>query len=173
MSDRAKVGNGTNQTGNASCDTDRLDHPLMLGKRWGDRAEQNIETWGNQRHDTLLLALIEEVGEIAMAMEEHNRPTSGEPHPYVRSDDAPAHGRRLISEMANLGVETRRFLESNYEEPAGSDTADGEYKLHGEPKEVEPILDEVEDTAPLCFQLYWALQARKLQPGSERSEEQP
>lgn len=134
-----------------------IDHPIMLGKRWGDRAESNIEKWGNQRHDTLLLALIEEIGEVAMAMEA-NSETIYDATPPDADDVPSAVGRKLISDMADLGRETRDFLEGEYGDPAGDGDSPDEHRIHGEPTDVTQILEEVEDTAPLCWQLYWALQ---------------
>ncbi|ELZ38798.1 hypothetical protein C471_09240 [Halorubrum saccharovorum DSM 1137] len=135
----------------------RREHPIMLGKRWGDEAESNIEKWGNQRHDTLLLALIEEVGEIAIAMEANSETIYDATSPDA--DDVPAAvGRRLIDDMADLGRETRDFLEGEYGDPAGDGESPDEHRIHGEPTDTTRILEEVEDTAPLCFQLYWALQ---------------
>jgi NTP pyrophosphatase (non-canonical NTP hydrolase) len=142
--------------------TRRREHYLFLGKRWGRKAESNIEEWGNQRHDTLLLALMEEVGEIAMAMEEHNEPGGG-PHCHQPGHEPYARGRGLIAEMAELGRDTRSFLEDEYESPAGKPEG-SELELHGEPKSLEPIIEEVGDTAALCYQLYWALKEYE-QPG--------
>lgn len=135
----------------------KKEHPLMLCKRWSDEAEANIEKWGNQRHDTLLLALIEEVGEIAIAMGANSETIYDATPPDA--DDVPAAvGRELISDMAALGRETRDFLEGEYGDPASDGDSPDEHRIHDEPTDATRILEEVEDTAPLCFQLYWALQ---------------
>lgn len=131
-----------------------------LAEYWEAKARKNIERWGNQRHDTLLLALIEEVGEIAMTMESNNE-TGAAPHPYVDGYEPYGEGLDLIHEMAVLGRRTQDFLESNYGDPAGESDAGKELELHGDPKDVEPILKEVADAAPLCWQLNWALQEQQ------------
>ena len=38
-----------------------------LCKLWEDKATENVETWGRQDMDTLLLAMQEELGELARA----------------------------------------------------------------------------------------------------------
>lgn len=136
---------------------------LMLGKRWQNRAVSNVEKWGNQRPDTLLLALIEEVGEVAMAMEANSEPIYHATPPGA--DDVPgAVGYRLIREMATLGRETRNFLEGEYSDPAGDGEGSEEHRIYGELTDPERVLEEVEDTAPLCWQLYWALQESQSKP---------
>lgn len=132
-------------------------HGMLLGKRWVDRAEDNIEAWGHQRHDTTLLALVEEIGEIAIAFESHNAPGGG-PHPVVEPDAPHFEGRRLIAEMAELGRRTREYLESNYEEPAGDGEDGPELELHGDPKDASRLFEEIDDAGPLLYQLYWAVE---------------
>ena len=43
------------------------EHYLMLGQQWGQKAEENVEEWGIQKVDTLLLAIQEELGELTQA----------------------------------------------------------------------------------------------------------
>lgn len=136
---------------------DYPEHRLMLGKRWGKKAEENVREWGNQRYDTLLLALIEEVGEVAMAMEENSEIIYDATPPDA--DDVPAAvGREIISDMADLGRKTQNYLESEYGDPAGDGDGQKEYRIHGELTDTNPIFEEIEDVAPLIWQLYWALQ---------------
>lgn len=144
-------------------------HGMFLSKRWNDRAEENVEKWGNQRHDTVLLALIEEVGEIAMAMESGNAPGGG-PHPAVGPDSPESRGRDLIHEMASIGRETRQFLESEYPSPAGDGEGDSEFEVHGNPnspEDAERIFEEIDDAAPLLFQLYWAVERCDVDTGGD------
>ncbi|MFC6975697.1 hypothetical protein ACFQL1_15140 [Halomicroarcula sp. GCM10025709] len=130
-----------------------------LGDRWGERAEENVETWGNQRHDVLLLALIEEVGEVAMAMQNHCEGGAGLPPNAVPYDQPEVVGRDLIAEMASLGRQTRAFLEDEFPEPAGRDADGREHiAITGDPTDADRIVEEVEDAAPLLWQLHWALQ---------------
>lgn len=44
------------------------DHYLLHGQRWGRAAADNIDTWGRQDLDTLLLATQEELGELCQAV---------------------------------------------------------------------------------------------------------
>lgn len=138
-------------------------HRLYLGKRWGEKAENNIEEWGNQRPDTVLLALIEEVGEIAEAMQENCKPGGGPP-PVGDYDDRPDRGRELIRRMAALGLETRDYLEAEYPAPAGEGTVtdDDEIRIIGPPIDDRAIMDEIEDAAPLLWQLFWAIEKQEV-----------
>lgn len=149
-----------NDTTRSQQDGYQPEHRLMLGNRWGEKAESNVEQWGNQRHDTVFLAMIEEVGEIAMAMESNNGPGGGLP-PVGDYDDRADRGRQLIHRMAELGRDTREFLESEYPAPAGDPGVekDGEIAVHGDPRDTDPIIEEVEDAAPLLWQFYWAIMA--------------
>lgn len=132
--------------------------------RWQARAEENIEKWGNQAPATLFLAMVEEMGEIA---EELTEQAPG-PHPDNPSE-APFRGWEIIHEMADLGLETRDFLESNFEEPAGTGPMDPETRESirheqalgvGVVQDPEAVRDELDDLAPLCFQLRWKLNSR-------------
>lgn len=110
-------------------------HKLSLAHAWARRAEENVEEWGHQRADTLALVLIEEVGEIADAMLRDGRA------------DVDTEGYDLIARMADLGDHTREHLEGrNGEAPVVEDLGDAEHTL-----------DEIQDAAPLCWQLYWAV----------------
>jgi NTP pyrophosphatase (non-canonical NTP hydrolase) len=130
------------------------DHYLLMGHRWGNEAEDNIREYGNQRVDTLLFALMEEVGEIALAVEQQADPGS----PSLGGYNEQAHeARELISEIASLGIDVRAFLEKHYESPAGSDYNVGEVEAISGIEHTEPVVEEIEDAAPLLFQLYWAV----------------
>lgn len=150
----------------------RHSHGLLLGRKWNEKAEENIHKWGHQRHDTVLLALIEEIGEIAMAFEAGNAPGGG-PHPHVDRDDPHSYGRDLIHRMAELGRDTREFLEAEYPDPAGDGDGGHEYTLHGDPnsaEDAERIFEEVDDAAPLLFQLYWALERCDVDTGRDQPD---
>lgn len=128
------------------------DHKLHLAKRWGDRAESNIEHWGNQAPATLFLAMIEEMGEIAQELERTQAPGS--------PDETPSNGRLLIAAMAALGRRTRRYLEANFEDPAGKTTAEPAIDgtdIIAHVSDPVAIQDELDDLMPLGWQLTWAL----------------
>lgn len=131
-------------------------HPLFLGQRWGKKAERNIDRWGHQRLETILLAAIEELGEIAHELQWQSNvgdidQNGGPRYPH-------ADGRDLIDEMAGLGVRTRSYLEDIYSEPAGDGDGIEDLVLYENPADLEPIRLEIEDLAPLCYQLYWAIE---------------
>ena len=137
-------------------DKDEQTHKLYLAKRWGDNAETNIEKWGNQPPEILLLALIEEVGEVA---DEIIKQTP-EPHPD-NTAETPFEGMELLHEMRELGFDVRDFLESEYPEPAG----EGEHQktsshpiVGGEIQDSEAVQSEIDDLMPLGWQLSWALE---------------
>lgn len=129
-------------------------HPLHLGKRWGDHAEENIDRWGNQYPATLLLAMAEELGEIAQALLAQTD---------VGDVDAPGarRGRRLLHELAGHGIRTRAYLEETFEDPAGKPQTDPLITgrdIAGQSLDVGPVLEETDDLAPLLWQLHWALE---------------
>lgn len=109
-------------------------HKLSLAHAWAERAEENVDEWGHQRADTLVLALIEEVGEVADALLRDGRAN-------VETD-----GYALIAGMADMGDRTRDYLEERGGEVPIVEDLDGP----------EHTLEEVQDAAPLCWQLYWA-----------------
>ncbi|MFC6716252.1 hypothetical protein ACFQGT_07895 [Natrialbaceae archaeon GCM10025810] len=63
--------------GTSSSGTER-EHHLFLGKRWGEKAQENVEKWGLQDVETLLLAAVEEQGELTQAVLEA-RDENGDP----------------------------------------------------------------------------------------------
>ena len=72
----------------------------MAQERWRDRAESNIDEWGLQDVETLLLAMQEELGELTQA------------HLQARDEDG-ASGR-VADELDDLGalcVQLERALE--------------------------------------------------------------
>jgi len=131
-------------------------HKLFLAKDWGDQAEENVERWGNQSPTTLFLALVEEIGEMARELDRETE--------YPDDADVEAKkGKHLIRAMGDLGETTQRFLEENFEEPAGkpkpeSERADFRQDIATSVDDVDAIQDELDDAAPLLFQLTWALQ---------------
>lgn len=53
-------------------------HWQVLAERWAEKADENIQTWGKQDLDTLLLAAQEELGELTQAVLEA-RAEDGDP----------------------------------------------------------------------------------------------
>lgn len=134
-------------------------HTLFLAKDWGDVAEENVERWGNQAVATLFLALVEEVGEVAEVLERRDMPND------MATKDV-MEARALIEDMASLGIRTRDYLEENFEEPAGESSTPKSESVRreqrrgilGDISDPDAVQDEVDDAAPLLFQLTWALQ---------------
>lgn len=81
-----------------------------LAERWGEKAEENVEKWGKQDVEVLLLAIQEELGELSQAVLQY------------------------------------RFEEGYY----------------------APIFEELDDLAPLLFQLYWSVSAHNYVTGNEQ-----
>lgn len=133
------------------------EHYLYLGKKWGRHAEANIERWGNQPPGMLLLAMAEELGELAFAILGNTNPGDGAP-PVGDYDDAPHRGQELIGEVQRLGFEIREYLETALEDKNGDPLPDDERpRLTGTVKRPAPILDELHDLMPLGFQFKWAV----------------
>ena len=136
-------------------DTD-TDHHLLLASRWNDRATDNLRTWGEQRPTLILLALAEEVGEIAdeLRSEMDDRPDSTD--------------QELVDDVAALGLNVRDHLEDVYtpdvdndDDPATApDVPDMTTDAPDAPTHtnISGVLDEVDDAAALMLQLTWALQ---------------
>jgi hypothetical protein len=129
-------------------DNEHRTHHLMLGNRWGDRAEENIEKWGNQPPKMLLLAMAEEMAEVANELLEHG----GKP-PNAHDSEAES----LLNDIRTVGFRARKYLERECEDDDGNPLPAKEYPdIHGAANP-ERGREEVEDVAPLCWQLYWKL----------------
>lgn len=79
MSDRAELGDGA----------DRNSAKIELGY-WVDKAEGNVDEWGQQEIDTLLLAMQEEQGELAQA--------------YLESEHEGGDAARIAAELDDLAA---------------------------------------------------------------------
>lgn len=133
-------------------------HHLFMGADWGRRAQSNVEKWGNQSTLTLFLAAIEEMGEVAIELSDQD--ADGD-HPPGTPE---AQARALVDDMATLGRETRHFLESTFEEPAGepkpgADREDIRDDIDILVDDPDAVQTEVDDLAPLAFQMTWALES--------------
>jgi len=122
---------------------------------WEDQAAENLERWGDQDVAILFLAMVEEMGEIASVLEDDIAP--GTP------DEDVAALRVLIQQMARLGEETRVRLEGAFEDDDGQPLPEAERLLVRQAvlkrgvSDVDDVQDELDDLAPLCYQLTWAL----------------
>jgi len=140
-------------------DVDRTDHKLMLGKRWGDRAEENIENWGNQPAKMLLLAMAEEMAEVADELLERE---ALPPNAY----QSEAHS--ILNDIRTTGYWAREYLEEQCENEQGDPLPPEERASISGVANPKQARDETEDIAPLCWQLYWALD-QSLQPDTDHT----
>lgn len=123
------------------------------GYQWLDRAEGNVDRWGNQTPAVLLLALAEEIGEVA----DEVLATGEKPlHDPMYS----AEGIHLLSEVRRAGFACRDFLEEHFEDEDGAPLPEEEMPRIFHDLNEARVLDEVDDAAPLLFQLSWALNSR-------------
>lgn len=162
--DRELVADG----GQCAAGTEHREHYLFISRRWGRKAEENVEEWGLQGPALILLAMMEEMGEIAEELRAEI------PGPSVDNpDDVPHEAARLLYEIAELGLETQEFLESNFEQPAGEKAPDEDRPVDrcgvGPVHDPEAVSEELTDLAPLCFQLTWALNNCNVGTETDRS----
>ena len=68
---------------------DRLSARQELGY-WAEKAEENVEEWGLQDVETLLIAIQEEQGELAQA--------------YLEAEHEDGEAARIASELADLAA---------------------------------------------------------------------
>lgn len=136
-------------------------HGLFLGQQWNDKALENVERWGDQAVATLFLQCIEELGEIAHELQ------MDAGHGEI---DQQAHrGFEFMIEMAGLGTRVRSYLEANFEnddgDPLPEDTrAEPRQAILGDLDDTEGVLEELDDLAPLLFQLHWAIEDLQNEP---------
>lgn len=129
---------------------------------WGPKAKENIEKWGDQTPAVLLLALAEEIGEVADEV--------------LATGEKPFHdamyfaeGVHLLSEVRDVGFQCRDFLEEHFEDADGAPLPEEEMPRIFHDLDEDRVFDEVDDAAPLLFQLSWALNGRDVDAGSNRS----
>lgn len=91
-------------------ETDDLAHDdptVARFDRWMEKAGENIETWGLQNEETLLLTMLEELGELAQAYLEA-RAEGGDPE-------------RIDEELDDLGALLLQFHEVRTNRAANTD----------------------------------------------------
>jgi len=131
--------------------------------RWERQADDNVDRWGNQTAPTLFLALVEEVGEVAEALLKQAT------LPDDDQGDVPQTAWQYIGETMDLGRDVQDFLETNFEGPAGSPDPGREQVRQdiGGAHLDRPtaVQQEIDDVAPLVFQLTWEVQSQVDNPG--------
>lgn len=124
---------------------------------WELKARSNIQKWGLQSVDALLLAMGEEMGELAMEVQS--------PSDYTTDGRDAELGRDLIRRMATLGRDIREFLETVSEDADGNPVPDDDRPGYLDPFPVEAnreqrerhIRSELDDLMALGYQFLWAL----------------
>lgn len=124
---------------------------------WEQKAEQNIQKWGQQPVDALTLAMIEEMGELAGDV------LAG--HEHGDTDMMAERGRGLMRSMKRLGEDTRDYLETVSEGDDGEPIPPEdrpEYLSSGEGRPHQKLFkkragDELDDLMALGFQFQRAL----------------
>lgn len=108
---------------------------------WRQRAQQNLQRWGLQETAPLVLAMAEEVGEMADAFELD----------VIPRDD---RGAELLVELRDLAFEIRDYLEDVAEDDDGNPLPPAERDsidvLLNHPEE---LIAELDDLMPLGYQL--------------------
>lgn len=135
---------------------DRVERSQMLGRLWADKAEENVKKWGNQRPIGLLLAMAEELAEIADELLDPDDLTTAD-------TTAQLH----LQAIRRAGFESREYLESECEDADGNPLPIDERPELGGVGDAEAAIEETHDLAPLCWQLIWALQEEKEDGGCE------
>lgn len=123
--------------------------------RWFGHACENVGRWGLHSPGLVFLAMVEEMGEIAEELDEQ----AEDPFPDDGRDDPLAEARRFINDAKRLGLDARWFLEEHFDEPAGRpDDGLDDLDVTGGVTDADAIQEEVDDLAPLLYQLTWALE---------------
>lgn len=122
-------------------------------KRWSEKADENIDKWGEQPPAELALALAEELAEVCDILLAHSDPGDGIP-PVGEYDSRPGRGRSLLAEQRDLGYTIRDYLETYYEDENGDPVRDElRPKITGELREPERVSGEIDDLGALAVQL--------------------
>jgi len=140
--------------GGTSSERDRSERAIQ----WEQMAHTNVQKWGNQPVDSLLLAMGEEMGELA-----------GEVYRMADHGDADRtaeRGRDLIRRMDELGQDIREFLEWVSEDRDGDPIPLDERPtyLNPYPPDLDTALrkrhigSELDDLMALGYQLLWRLE---------------
>lgn len=128
---------------------------------WPDDAVENMLRWGEQPAIDLVLAVVEEVGELAD--EVLNSACFDTPEAK--------HARVCLSAARDAGFVTRSFLEYSFEDDNGEPLPPDERPELGHGVDADAVLDELDDLAPLCYQLARALDEPSPLPVTDGGQE--
>lgn len=142
------------EAGGAFGPGDGRSHKLFLGERWGDKADENVEDWGHQYPATVLLAMVEELGEMAHAL--LGQTEIGD----ISSEDA-RRGRNLLCDAAGVGLRTRAYLEETF----GADPSVDGRDIAGKMGSYARVVEENDDLAALAWQFHWSVEKFEMPTG--------
>lgn len=126
------------------------EHPRDTAQRWIGQAEANVERWGNQPPAVLLLALVEVIAETADDL----LATAEMP---MQDGMYASESYKLLSQVRHAGFACRDFLEEHFEDESGNPLPADEVPTLVHDLDRDRVLNELEDAAPLVYQLRWAL----------------
>jgi len=116
---------------------------------WEGIARENVDRWGEQPPAVLLLALVEEVAET---VDELLKTAEKGTETMV-----PAEAMARLAAVRDAGFECRAFLEREFEDENGEPLPREEWPTLVWDFDDVAVQEEVGDTAPLVYQLAWAL----------------
>ena len=116
---------------------------------WEDIARENVDRWGEQPPAVLLLALVEEVAET---VDELLKTAEKGTETMV-----PAEAMARLAAVRDAGFECRAFLEREFEDETGDPLPREEWPTLVWDFDAVAVAEELDDTAPLVYQLAWAL----------------
>lgn len=115
-----------------------VDRPLHPSAVWGEQAVENTMTWGKQPAAALVLALAEELGEVADEL------LDGEPECGTDYH---------LRDVREIGTGIQRWLENHTEDSDGEPLPERERPEYSEPADAEAAKAEVVDVGALAIQL--------------------
>lgn len=114
---------------------------------WRTQATKNTQTWGLQEPLPLVLAIVEEVGELATEMARMTIPAEDRA-------EVELEGWNCLMNAADVGRRTRQHLEATSEDPDGNPLPPEERPSYAarytDPGETQK---ELQDLGALCYQL--------------------
>jgi NTP pyrophosphatase (non-canonical NTP hydrolase) len=120
--------------------------------RWTDRADANVERWGEQAIVTLILAMAEELGELAEVARASIGPTAG----YNNEVHADALAR--LRDVIAAGRACQAFLEAEFEDRSGRPLKPARRPDLTAGADAPDARRELDDLGALCIQLGRRLQ---------------
>ncbi len=137
--------------------TDVADSQPAELTKWEQMAHENVQKWGLQPVDALLLAMGEEMGELAEVVLSWNE--------YTDQNRRAEDGRDLIRRMADLGGDIQDHLETVSEDANGDPVPTDERPNYLTPPEglnddlsERLTKSELDDLMALGYQFLWALE---------------